>query len=90
MNARQVLVLQALSFLAYTIGSNYHGKNEPTTLPEPQQLAAWAILTFILLVGTDLDVTADLATAFAWLIFVTTMLLYGVPLSEKLSAMVKG
>lgn len=89
MPARQILILQSLSFLTYTIGSGTN-KVGTTTLPAPQQLAGWALLTFILFAMTDLESTAEVAVAFAWLIFISVMLLYGVDLFNRLSDMVGG
>lgn len=89
-DTRHVVVLQLVSFLAYTIGSGLKGKEQKVTLPAPQQLTAWALLTIILLVGVDLDSTAEASMALAWLIFISVMLLYGVQLGNKLSTMVGG
>jgi hypothetical protein len=86
-DTRHVVVLQLVSFLAFTIGSS---KGKTVQLPKPQQLTAWGLLTIILLVGVDLDTTAEVSMALAWLIFISVMLLYGVSLGNKLSTMVGG
>ena len=89
-DTRHIVVLQLVSFLAYSIGSGLKGKEQKITFPKGQQLTAWALLTIILLVGVDLDTTAEASLALAWLIFITVMLLYGVQLGNKLSTMVGG
>lgn len=90
MPARQILILQSLSFLVYVVGSSTNKVGGETTLPAPQQLAGWALLTFILFAMSDLTSTAEVAVAFAWLIFISVLLLYGVDLFDRLSDMVGG
>lgn len=91
-STRSVLVLQMLSFLTFVVGTGTEksGTTGKTTLPDPQVLAGWAILTFILLTATDIDSTAELASAMAMLIFISVLLIYGVDLFNRLSDMVGG
>lgn len=92
-DTRQVVVLLFASFLTFTIGSSVRrkgtaGTTDAVTIPEPRQLAGWALLTILLLIAVDLDTTAEVATALTWLIFLSIMLLYGVDLFNKLSTIV--
>jgi len=81
---RQVMVLMVVSFLTFSIG---RGAQTKETVPEQPQLVAWGLLTVILLVGTDLDTTAEVSAALAWLIFLSVMLLYGTSFFNRLAAM---
>lgn len=80
---RQVVVLQMASFLTFTLG-----RGKDASIPDQQQLVAWALLTIILLVGTDLDTTAEVSAALAWLIFLAVMFQYGTRFFARLGSMV--
>lgn len=90
--SNNILTLQFLSFLIFTAG--YGSKQLTTqeigkvnaTLPPPQQLLAWAGMTFAFLVLADFgEGPAEIAQAFAVLIFVAVMLLYGYDVFTKLA-----
>jgi hypothetical protein len=42
-----------------------------------RSVIGWGVLSVILIGMADIPATADLAAAFAWLIFVSVMMLYG-------------
>ncbi len=90
---RQTFVVSTLAFVTYIVGSNTRERREgglTTTLPDAQQLVAWGLLIFILLALTDLPATAAVAPAFAWLVLLSVMLVYGVDLFNRLSRAVGG
>lgn len=91
-DGRNILTLQLLSFLIFTAG--YGSKqltssqigNTSAVLPPPPQLLAWAGMTFLFLVLADFgEGPAELAQAFAFLIFVSVLLLYGYDVFTKLT-----
>lgn len=51
---------------------------------------AWGITFFILIAMTDIPLTAAIAAAFAWLIFVAVLLLYGPAAFDTITAFNKG
>jgi hypothetical protein len=79
---RQVMVLMVASFLTFSIG---RGAQTKETVPKQPQLVAWGLLMVILLIGTDLDATAEVSAALAWLIFLSVMLLYGTEMFKQLT-----
>ena len=42
-----------------------------------RSVIGWAVLSLFLVAAADIPATAELASAFAWLIFVAVLLLYG-------------
>lgn len=95
--SRSVLLLMMASFLVYSLGSTpaQLSSGDPRhrtqvdklafTVPAPQQLAAWGALTFILLIGSDLESTAELSSAMAMLILIVVLITYGESLFNRLS-----
>lgn len=82
METRQVVVLMMASFLTVVVASDPKGPQ----LPQPEQLAAFAVLTVGLLVATDMDSLAVVGNALAWLIFLSVMLLYGERFFSRISS----
>lgn len=76
-----VVVLLAVAFLVFTVGRS----PDNVQLPESQALVSWAALAIILGIAVDIGPTSEVAAALALLIFVTIMLLYGVPLFDWLN-----
>lgn len=58
--------------------------NEPTF--GPQVLAGWAVLFVIFIALADLDATAELATAFAFLLLLSIVLAFGPDMFNNLAA----
>lgn len=55
-----------------------------------RSVLGWGILSLFLIAGADIPATAELASAFAWLIFVAVLLLYGPAALETLSTLTRG
>lgn len=51
---------------------------------------AWGVSFFILIAMTDIPMTATIAAAFAWLIFVSVLLLYGPSAFGSITKLNKG
>ena len=50
----------------------------------------WGVLWVVLIGLADIDTTAELASAFAWLIFVAVLLLYGPTAFANISTLTQG
>lgn len=57
---------------------------------DPNTLAGWAVLLGMLVFVADIPATAPLAVGFAWLIFMTIMMLYGPEAAKNLVALMGG
>lgn len=55
-----------------------------------RSVIGWGVLSLFLIAGADIPATAELASAFAWLIFVAVLLLYGPAALETLSTLTRG
>lgn len=54
-----------------------------------RSVLGWGVLFVILVALSDIEATAELAAAFAWLIFVGVMLLYGPQALDTISNLVE-
>lgn len=60
------------------------------TLTVGRSVIGWGVLSLFLIAGADVPATAELSSAFAWLIFVAVLLLYGPSALATLSTLTRG
>lgn len=54
-----------------------------------RSVIGWGVLSLFLIAAADIEATAELASAFAWLIFVAVLLLYGPSALATLSTLTR-
>lgn len=59
-------------------------------LTASRSVIGWAVVSLFLIAAADIEATAELASAFAWLIFVAVLLLYGPSALATLSTLTEG
>lgn len=73
---------------AAPVASTDSGKRVALTVG--RSVIGWGVLSLFLIAGADIPATAELASAFAWLIFVAVLLLYGPSALATLSTLTRG
>lgn len=66
------------------------GGNVAPVLNVSRSLLGWGVIFIVLVAMADFESTANLAASFAWLIFISVLLLYGPTAFGNLSSLLGG